>query len=146
MKPILKRREQILIVEDDPESCELMGEVLHDAGYSVDLAHDGYEGLEKVASRPPDLVVSDLQMPGINGLEFTQRIHTFAPALPVVLTTGLADTKDVITSATTYGAVACLKKPMNLEELLWTIDRALALVLARQQGSEPEARILNGLL
>src|SRR5258707_1069089 len=98
MALILKRREQILVVEDDPESCELIGEVLHDAGYSVDLARDGYQGLEIAARRPPDLVLSDFQMPGLDGVEFAQRIHAFAPGLPVVLTTGVTETKDLVTS------------------------------------------------
>jgi two-component system response regulator HydG len=138
MTLILKRRDQILVVEDDPDSCELIGEVLHDAGYSVDLARDGFEGLEMAARRPPDLVVSDLQMPGLDGVEFTHRIHVFAPALPVVLTTGVAETRDLVTSPTSYGAVACLRKPMNLEELLWTIDRAL--VVVGQQVSARDGR------
>ena len=47
--------------------------------------------------------------------------------MPVVLTTGLDETRDVVTAANAYGAVACLKKPMSLDELIWTIDRALVL-------------------
>lgn len=141
---ILKRREQILVVEDDLDSCQVIGEVLQHAGYSVDLARDGYEGLEMAARRPPDLVLSDVLMPGLDGVEFTQRLHIFSPALPVVLTTGLEETKDLVTAATTYGSVACLKKPMNLEELLWIIDGALA--SARQQRADAQANVMYGLL
>jgi DNA-binding NtrC family response regulator len=134
-KPFLKRREQILVVEDDVESCELMGMVLHEAGYSVDLAHDGYEALEMAARRRPDIIVSDIQMPRIDGVELAHRIHAADPKLPVVLTTGAENTKDLVTAAERYGAVACLQKPMNLDELLWTIERALA--VSRQRGRRP---------
>jgi CheY-like chemotaxis protein len=74
---------------------------------------------------PPDLLLSDLRLPSISGVELTRRIHTFAPDLPVVLTTCLEETYDICTSAPGYGAVACLRKPMNMAGLLWTIDRAL---------------------
>lgn len=134
-RPVLKRREQILVVEDDVSSCELIGEVLHDAGYSIDLAHSGPEAMDAASRRRPDVVLSDLQMPGFDGLELTRRLHEADPELPIVLTTGLQDTKDVVTAAEAYGAVACLRKPMNLEELLWVLDRALA--VARQRGRRP---------
>jgi CheY-like chemotaxis protein len=134
-KPVLKRREQILVVEDDVDSCELIGEVLHEAGYSVDLAHDGFQALEAAARRKPDVMLSDLQMPGIDGLELTKRMHAADPDLPVVIATGVENTKDVITAAEGYGVATCLKKPMRVDELLWAIDSALA--LSRQRGRRP---------
>lgn len=134
-RPVLKRREQILVVEDDIDSCELLGEVLHDAGYSIDMAHNGPEAMAMAGRRRPDVVVSDLQMPGFDGLELTRRMHAVDPDLPVVLTTGVENTKDVITAAQDYGAVACLKKPMALDELLWVIESALA--VSRQRGRQP---------
>jgi CheY-like chemotaxis protein len=132
VRPFLSRREQILVVEDDVESCEVMGTALHEAGYSIDLARDGYEALEMAARRRPDVVVCDVQMPRLDGLELARRIHDADPNLPVVLTTGADNTKDLVTSAERYGAVACLRKPMKLDDLLWAIDSALA--VARQNG------------
>jgi CheY-like chemotaxis protein len=134
-QPVLKRREQILIVEDDVDSCALLGEVLHDAGYSIDLAHNGPEALDMASRRRPDIVLSDLQMPGFDGLELTRRMHAVDPQLPIVLTTGVENTKDVVTAATAYGAVACLEKPMKLDELLWVLESALA--VSRQRGRRP---------
>jgi CheY-like chemotaxis protein len=134
-KPILKRREQVLVVEDDTDSCELIGTVLREAGYSVDLAGDGLEALEKASQRKPDVVVSDVQMPNMNGLGLARRLHAVDPELPIILNTGLDETRDVLTSAQAYGAVACLKKPMNLDELLWLIDESLA--VSRQKGRRP---------
>jgi two-component system C4-dicarboxylate transport response regulator DctD len=65
-------------------------------------------------------------MPGMNGIELIRRIHAVDGSVPVVLTTG-AETRDLCTAANAYGAVACLTKPINLDELLWTIDCALAI-------------------
>ncbi|HEX4406305.1 MAG TPA: response regulator [Polyangia bacterium] len=121
-----RNRERILVVEDDEVARETMTEVLAHAGYDVVAAADGYEALSIAAHGSPDLVLSDLQMPGIDGVELTKRLHAFAGGIPVVLTTGITDTQDVITAAQSYGAVACLPKPMNVDELLWTIDRTLA--------------------
>ena len=107
-------------------SRETMTDVLSHAGYEVVAAADAYEALSIAAHGSPDLVLSDLQMPGMDGVELTKRLHAFAGGVPVVLTTGLTDTQDVVTAAQSYGAVACLPKPMNVDDLLWTIDRALA--------------------
>jgi two-component system response regulator ResD len=141
VKPFLKRREQILVVEDDVDSCELLGMVLHEAGYSVDMAHDGYEALQMAARRRPDVVLSDIQMPGLDGLQLARRIHVADPKLPVVLTTSAENTKDLVTSVERYGAVACLQKPMNLEELLWTLDTVLA--ASHQRGRRPGAPLVH---
>jgi DNA-binding NtrC family response regulator len=72
----------------------------------------------------PDLVLTDLRMPGMHGVDLAQRIRQESD-VPVVLTTG-NETFDLCTSSEAYGAVACLMKPINLDELLWTIDCALA--------------------
>lgn len=103
-----------------------MADALVEAGYAVDEAGDAYEALFLAARSTPDLVLSDLNMPGLDGVQLVQRLHAFAGAVPVILTTGLEETHDILTTAQDYGAVACLKKPMSLDELLWVIDRALA--------------------
>jgi two-component system, NtrC family, response regulator HydG len=135
IKPILKRRDQILIVEDDPDSRELLGSALHEAGYSVDLARDGREALVMASRRRPDVVVSDLRLPRLDGLQLAHRMHATDPDLPVVLTTGVENTRDVLTCAQDYGIVTCLQKPMKLDELLWAIEGALA--ISRQRGRRP---------
>jgi CheY-like chemotaxis protein len=126
MAKLMKKRERVLVVDDDEPSRHVMADTLVDAGYTVEEAADGHEALWIATRRSPDVVVSDLSMPGIDGIELARRLHVFARAVPVVLTTGLEDTRDIVTAARAYGAVACLKKPMSLDELLWTIDRALA--------------------
>ena len=120
----VRRRDRILIVDDDRDARELIGEVLAEAGYVVEVAGDGFEAIAKLPNALPDLVLTDLRMPGMHGIDLTQRIRSQSD-VPVVLTTGM-DTFDLCTDAAAYGAVACLTKPINLEDLLWTIDLALA--------------------
>lgn len=119
-----KRRDRILIVDDDKDARELIGSVLSEAGYLVEVAGDGFEAINKLSAVRPDLVLSDLRMPGLTGVDLAQRIRA-AGDLPVILMTG-TETHGLCTGAEAYGAVACLTKPVNLDELLWTIETALA--------------------
>ncbi|HEY4186758.1 MAG TPA: response regulator [Polyangia bacterium] len=113
-----------MIVDDDRDARELIGQVLAEAGYLVEVAGDGFEAIDKLPRALPDLVLTDMRMPGMNGVDLAQRIRSQSD-VPVVFTTGM-ETFDLCTDATPYGAVACLTKPINLEELLWTIERTLA--------------------
>jgi len=124
--PPLKRRDHILVVEDDADARELIGAVLLQAGYAVEVAEDGFDALQKVSRMCPDLVLSDLQMPGMHGVELIQNLRQRQTNVPVILATGLPETQNLQTDADLYGAVAVLAKPVNLDELLWTIDSALA--------------------
>ena len=117
--------QHLLIVDDDQDARELIGQVLAEAGYAVEVAGDGFEAMAKLPRTLPDLVLTDLRMPGMHGGDLAKRIRNESD-VPVVLTTGM-ETFDLCTDAAAYGAVACLPKPINLEDLLWTIDRALAL-------------------
>jgi CheY-like chemotaxis protein len=119
-----KRRDRILIVDDDRDARELIGSVLAEAGYLVEMAADGFEAINRLSAVRPDLVLTDLRMPGLTGVDLARRIRALGN-VPVILTTG-AETHDLCTGAGAYGAVACLTKPINLDELLWTIDTALA--------------------
>lgn len=125
---------RILVVDDDADARELMATLLGQSGYVVETAADGFEALAIVAARRPDLLLTDLRMPGMDGAELIRRVHAVdartsgsagGRELPAVLTTGV-DTCDQCTSSLAYGAVACLIKPMNLDDLVWTIECALA--------------------
>jgi DNA-binding response OmpR family regulator len=124
--PPLKGRDLILVVEDDADARELIGAVLLQAGYAVEVAEDGFDALRKASRMRPDLVLSDLQMPGMHGVELIQHLRRLHADVPVILATGVPETKDLQTDADLYGAVAVMAKPVNLDELLWTIDSALA--------------------
>lgn len=125
VKLVNKRRDRILVVEDEADARELMEAVLTQAGYSVDVAEDGFVALDKIARLLPDLMLTDMRMPGMHGVELIHRVKQLRDDVPAVLTTGV-DNLDLETAAEGYGAVACLIKPINLEDLLWTIECALA--------------------
>lgn len=121
----MKQRDRILVVDDDGDACELLATVLGQAGYSVEVARDGFEALAMMAAKRPDLVLTDLQMPGMTGIELVSRVHEQARDMPAVIMTA-AETRDLCTAAEAYGCTSCLPKPINLDELLWTIECALA--------------------
>lgn len=125
VKLVNKRRDRILVVEDDADARELMEAVLTQAGYKVDVAEDGFVALDKLAQLVPDLMLTDMRMPGMHGVDLIHRVKQIRDDVPAVLTTGV-DNLDLETAAEGYGAVACLIKPINLEDLLWTIECALA--------------------
>ena len=123
-KVVLKRRYRILVVDDDPDAREVVAAALIEMGYAVEVAADGFEAGAKLQATVLDLVLTDLMMPGMHGVDLAQWIRTYRTGLPVIVITG-RETYGLRTDAEAYGAVACLVKPVNLEELLWTIDRAL---------------------
>jgi CheY-like chemotaxis protein len=120
-----RQRDRILVVDDDQDARELIAAVLMQAGYAIEVASDGFEALRKLGQTHPDLILTDFQMPGMHGVELIQQIRRSNSEIPVILATGM-ETRDLCTSAEGYGAIACLVKPINLEELLWTIDSTLA--------------------
>jgi CheY-like chemotaxis protein len=119
------RRDRILVVDDDQDARELIAAVLVQAGYATEVARDGFEALSKLEQSQPDLVLSDVQMPGMMGPDLIQHVRRVRGDIPVILFTG-TETKDLVTAADGYGAIACLEKPVNLDELIWTIESTLA--------------------
>lgn len=112
-----EHQSHILLVDDDPIMCELASTRLLDAGYTVDVAHNGEDALEFLQSSHADLVISDINMPGMDGFELTRRIIA-SPALqtiPVIVITA-SDRPDVAADAFEAGATSFLDKPIN-----WTL-------------------------
>ncbi len=105
---------KILIAEDDPASRELLLEILSGQGYEVVEAHDGTEALDKIEQTNPDLVLMDIQMPGLDGFGVLSRLREnprFA-ALPVVALTAYAMREDRERTRKA-GFTAHLTKPVN---------------------------------
>jgi DNA-binding NtrC family response regulator len=117
-------RARVLVVDDESDVRELIVLALSQAGFDVDDAADGFSALAKVSHRRPDVVITDLRMPGMHGMDLLHRIRRIHADVPVILATGM-ETYDLCTAAASYGAVTCLVKPLNLEELIWTIEMAL---------------------
>jgi two-component system OmpR family response regulator len=107
---------RVLLVEDDDDNRELMSEVLESAGYEVLSASSGADGLRALAERSVDVVVTDVGMPGMGGLEVARAAKEIAPAVPVVVVTGYAERED-ITGARGREVDALLVKPIDPDAL-----------------------------
>ena len=109
---------KILVVDDTPHNVRLLDAILSSHGYTVRSASSGPEALEKVTAEPPDLVLLDIQMPGMNGYEVCRRLRD-VPAtqfLPVVMVT--SSDSEVRADAIEAGADDFITKPFNQQELL----------------------------
>ena len=107
---------RILVVDDEPQIKRMLRTSLQSSGYEVILAANGIEGLEMFESKQPDLVISDLAMPEMNGLELTQSIRRIAQTPIIVLS--VRDTDAMKISALDEGADDYLTKPFSMPELL----------------------------
>lgn len=81
-------KKRILLVDDEPNIRILLGSILQQAGYVVDVAEDGYSALRKVQQAPPDMIITDLRMPNMNGFELLSVIRTRFPELPAIAISG----------------------------------------------------------
>lgn len=115
-------RARVLLVEDDEDNRELMGEVLQDGGYEVVLVASGAEGLRTLAEQSIDVLVTDVGMPGMGGLEVARAAKEIAPTVPVVVVTGFADRED-ISRARGREVDAVLVKPVSPEALTAVVDQ-----------------------
>ncbi|HEY8073140.1 MAG TPA: response regulator, partial [Labilithrix sp.] len=113
---------RILIVDDDVTTLEALERLLRQDGHEVHAARSGRAALEIAASHPPDVVVTDVQMPGMSGYELLERLRAQDADLPVVVTTGLADLSAAV-SAMRKGAEDFIPKPIDIEVLSLVIDR-----------------------
>ena len=116
-------RKTVLIVEDDVNQSLLYEQELTDEGYRVVLASDGREALRKVNEASPDVVVLDIAMPGMDGIESLGRILGKDNRLPVILNTAYSSYKDNFMS---WSAEAYVVKSSDLTELKAEIRKALA--------------------
>jgi len=109
------RRRRLLVVDDEREVADVLKEHF-EATYEVDTAPDGRKALKLIRSRRPDLILLDIKMPGLNGLEVMKRIQTVDPKPVVIVVTADADT-DVAAQAMTQGAFSYVPKPFDFQYL-----------------------------
>ena len=117
----------ILLVEDDPNECILYERELQQAGHIVVIAHDGTAALAICQGSRPDIVVMDVSMPGMDGIEVMNRLLYKDNTLPIILNTAYASYKEDFRA---WAADAYVVKSANLNELKKTIEQVLE---ARQQ-------------
>src|SRR5947207_5507911 len=114
----------ILLVDDDPDLLRLISLRLMSVGYRVRTADSGETALAALALARPGLVITDLKMPGIDGMQLFEAIHREHPALPVIILTAHGTIPDAV-SATQRGVFGFLTKPFDSQELLQKVAAAL---------------------
>ena len=126
---------KILVVDDEASARTALGELLRSEGYAVETAADGFKAIGRLAEFEPDLVLTDLNMPGIDGVELLGKLKELNPELPVVLMTAFGGVETAV-SAMRQGAADYLTKPLNLDELLIVIARTLESSKLRREANE----------
>ena len=123
-----KRRRRILCVEDDRDTASLICEELTDRGFTVSVAYNGHDGLAYILKDPPDIVLSDVGMPGMSGFELLERLTSMAPrfeSIPFLFLTALGDQRSEL-KGWQLGADDYLTKPVDYEVLAARIGARLA--------------------
>ncbi len=117
--------DRILIVDDLPDNCFLLQAFLEIEGYQVEIANSGQAALQRIVSDPPDLVLLDVMMPGMNGFEVTRSIRQ-NPAIsliPVLLVTGYDESTP--SDGFKVGANGFIRKPIDLDSLVTQVRKFL---------------------
>ena len=130
----------ILVVDDEPSACSALESLLNAAGYRVLVASDGLRALEQIELAVPDVVLSDLCMPNMGGLELLRELKRRAIPVPVLLMTA-ASTIESAVGAMREGAQDYLTKPLNLDELSIVIERTLEGVRLKQEAVALKSQI-----
>jgi nitrogen regulation protein NR(I) len=115
---------KILLIEDDPGICDTLRRVLEDEGHEVAVEQRGDSGLAHAARVRFSLVITDLRLPGMTGLELVKRLHIAQPRLPIILVTAFGTTQTAI-EAMKFGAYDYLLKPFNVADLLHLVRKAV---------------------
>jgi DNA-binding NtrC family response regulator len=115
---------RILVVDDEPDMVENCTRLLRRAGYRVLATTDSERALALLESERPDLLLTDLKMPGLDGMELMRRGHELDPALPVIVITAFASIESAVT-AIKAGAFDYLPKTFSVDQLTVAVERAL---------------------
>lgn len=138
-------RKAILVIEDDEGNAALFKDLLEAQGYDLEIAGTGPEALERIAARRPDLIVTDIVVPGLSGLELIRMIKDDAGRrdIPVLAVTSLPERlyKDRIMAA---GCDAFVSKPFSVSTLWSTVRHLLAEQPAGDRPANPLSRFLEG--
>jgi two-component system nitrogen regulation response regulator NtrX len=126
-------KKTILIVDDEESICQTLGGILTDEGYEVVTAGNGEEALRILEEEPPNLVVLDIWLPGMDGIEVLKTIKAAHPNLQVVMMSGHG-TIETAVKATKLGAFDFIEKPLSLEKVILVVNHAINLVRLEEEN------------
>lgn len=118
---------RILVVDDDGAVQSAVGRILERAGHDVDFAVNGREAMKAIRSDPPDLVVTDVLMPEMDGIELITTLRSECPGLPIVAVSGGGKLPKelMLDTARALGALWTVEKPFDVDRLLAVVTQAL---------------------
>ncbi|MBZ5708957.1 sigma-54-dependent transcriptional regulator [Nannocystis pusilla] len=134
------RPTRILVVDDESSARSALSELLREEGYEVQSAADGYKALGRIDQWEPDVVITDVKMPGLSGLELISKLREIYPDVAVVVMTAFGSVEGAV-EALHLGADDYLSKPVDLPQLLIVLQRVL-----RHRALQREARHLRSAL
>ena len=122
----MARNRYILVVDDEPSFCTVLSEILRSFGYFVRQAHDAHHAIELLKKSKPDLILTDVMMPGMDGLTFIRQIRSdpTRASIPTIVISAKAQAEDIRASKEA-GADACLVKPFSARELRDVVHKFL---------------------
>jgi len=126
-------RKTILIVDDEESICQSLGGALTDEGYEVLVAKSGEEALKIIAEELPGLVLLDIWLPGIDGIETLKQIRASHPEIRVIMMSGHG-TIETAVKATKLGAFDFIEKPLSLDKVLLTVNHAIDLARLEEEN------------
>ena len=130
---VMESKGRILVVDDEVNARTALLELLRDEGYAVETAADGFKALGKMEEFAPDLVLTDLKMPGMDGIQLLGKIRESDADLPVVVMTAFGEVETAV-GAMRAGARDYLSKPVNVGELSVVVEREMAAASAPRRG------------
>ena len=120
----MAHKSKVLVVDDNEALCNMIKDILEMEEYAVSTALDGFKALELAAQERFDVVLMDIKMPVMNGVETFKKFKAVAPDTPVIMVTAYA-VEEMIRDALREGAFAAMYKPLDFDQLLKTIDTAI---------------------
>lgn len=120
----MNKQYRLLVVDDDQDMLALLESILKKEGFDIQTATSGLAALKEMEIHSPDLVITDLFMDGMNGMQLMENIHSKTPLLPVIILSGQAQIRDAV-KATHMGSAAFLTKPIAKEKLIKQVRRVL---------------------
>lgn len=141
----MESKAKLLLVDDDPSLIRLLSIRLETEGFEVITADSGQAALQQIAASPVDLVISDLRMDGMDGLELFERIQHYHPGLAVIILTAQGTIPEAV-AATQKGVFGFLTKPVDKRQLLEQIQRALVASTPRVAEDHSDSRWRKAIL
>lgn len=121
----MQEKKRVLIVDDDKDIVSIVKAILSGRGWDIEAAYSGQEALEAVTSQKPDIILLDIMMPEMNGIEVLKRLKKIDADARIIMITAFGDVESYLDSME-LGAYEYINKPFETDELLEMIDRVAA--------------------